>query len=137
MPRQPRFVIPGQPQHVIQRGNSREDIFRAEGDYHFYLEKLAEATKKHECDLHACVLMTNHVHLLVTPRQEHSIGKMMQSVGRYYVQYFNHNYHRTGTLCGDTSSEVQATWKESERQTGSVSATVSGAYSSDGVGSDT
>jgi len=98
MPRQPRFVIPGQPQHVIQRGNNREDIFRAEGDYHYYLEKLAESAKKHRCDLHAYVLMTNHVHLLVTPRDEHGIGKMMQSVGRYYVQYFNHSYHRTGTL---------------------------------------
>jgi len=44
------------------------------------------------------VLMTNHVHLLVTPQQQHNIGKMMQTVGRYYVQYFNYCYHRTGTL---------------------------------------
>lgn len=98
MPRLPRFVIPGQPQHVIQRGNNRQDIFRAEADYHFYLEKLAEAAEKHQCDLHAYVLMTNHVHLLVTPQQDNSIAKMMQSVGRYYVQYFNHSYRRTGTL---------------------------------------
>jgi len=83
---------------VIQRGNNRDDIFRVEGDYYFYLEKLAEAAEKHECDIHAYVLMTNHVHLLITPHKEHSIGKMMQSIGRYYVQYFNHSYHRTGTL---------------------------------------
>jgi len=43
-------------------------------------------------------LMTNHVHLLVTPQQEQSIGKTMQMLGRYYVQYFNHAYERTGTL---------------------------------------
>jgi putative transposase len=98
MARLPRFVIPGQPQHVIQRGNNRQDIFRAEDDYHFYLEKLNAAAKKHQCDVHAYVLMTNHVHLLVTPYIENSIGKMMQALGRYYVQYFNHNYKRTGTL---------------------------------------
>lgn len=98
MARLPRFVIPGQPQHVIQRGNNRQAIFRADDDYRFYLEKLTEAANKHQCDIHAYVLMTNHVHLLVTPHSENGIGKMMQMVGRYYVQYFNHRYKRTGTL---------------------------------------
>ena len=98
MARLPRFVITGQPQHVIQRGNNRQDIFRADEDYRFYLEKLSDATKKHRCDIHAYVLMTNHVHLLVTPHTEDGIGKMMQMLGRYYVQYFNHCYKRTGTL---------------------------------------
>jgi putative transposase len=98
MARQPRFVLPGQPQHVIQRGNNRDIIFVADEDYQFYLEKLAEACKRFECDLHAYVLMTNHVHLLMTPHKEDSISKVMQSVGRYYVQYFNYQYKRTGTL---------------------------------------
>ena len=98
MARLPRFVILGQPQHIIQRGNNRQDIFCAEEDYHFYHEKLIESAKKHQCDIHAYVLMTNHVHLLVTPHTENGIGKMMQMLGRYYVQYFNHRYHRTGTL---------------------------------------
>jgi putative transposase len=98
MARLPRFVLPGQPQHVIQRGNNRQAIFCAESDYHFYLEKLYEAAQKHRCDIHAYVLMTNHVHLLVTPDSEEGIGKMMQMIGRYYVQYFNYCYKRTGTL---------------------------------------
>ncbi len=98
MPRLARFVITGQPQHVIQRGNNRQDIFRVEGDYHFYLEKLKEAAEKHRCDIHAYVLMTNHVHLVVTPHRDNSIGKMMQMLGRYYVQYFNYLNERTGTL---------------------------------------
>jgi putative transposase len=98
MPRLPRFVIPGQPQHIIQRGNNRQDIFREEADYLFYLEKLTDAANTHQCDIHAYVLMTNHVHLLVTPYTENGIGKMMQALGRYYVQYFNYRYKRTGTL---------------------------------------
>lgn len=98
MPRQPRFILPGQPQHIIQRGNNRSEIFRRHADYQFYLDKLQQAIIKHQCDIHAYVLMTNHVHLLVTPRCENSISKMMQMLGRYYVQYFNSNYQRTGTL---------------------------------------
>ena len=98
MARLPRFVIPGQPQHVIVRGNNREPIFYADEDYRFYLEKLQEACRKHECDVHAYVLMTNHVHLLLTPQREGSISKVIQMLGRYYVQYFNFTYERTGTL---------------------------------------
>ena len=98
MARLPRYVIPGQPQHVIQRGNNRMDVFRSDEDHRFYLEKLKEASAKHECQIHAYVLMTNHVHLLVTPETEHGIGKTMQMLGRYYVQYFNYSYQRTGTL---------------------------------------
>lgn len=98
MARLPRFELLGQPQHIIQRGNNRQSIFKANADYVYYLEKMSEAAKKHNCDIHAYVLMTNHVHLLVTPRKEGGIGKMMQMVGRYYVQYFNKRYKRTGTL---------------------------------------
>ena len=63
MARLPRFVILGQPQHVIQRGNNRDVIFVADEDYHYYLKKLEDACKKYDCDIHAYVLMTNHVHL--------------------------------------------------------------------------
>jgi putative transposase len=83
---------------VIVRGNNRTEIFCAEADYRFYLEKLEIACDKHACKLHAYVLMTNHVHLLITPQEEQSIGKAMQMLGRYYVQYYNYVYQRTGTL---------------------------------------
>ena len=98
MARLPRFVIPGQPQHVIVRGNNRTNIFCADADYLFYLEKLQLACEKHDCQIHAYVLMTNHVHLLVTPQEELNVSKAMQMPGRYYVQYYNHTYRRTGTL---------------------------------------
>jgi len=98
MARLPRFVISGQAQHVIQRGNNRDVIFVADEDYQYYLKKLGDACKKYECELHAYVLMTNHVHLLITPNTAHGISKVMQTIGRYYVQYFNYQYQRTGTL---------------------------------------
>ncbi|MGZ8186402.1 MAG: transposase [Methylobacter sp.] len=98
MARLPRFVIPEQPQHVILRGNNRAEIFCTDGDYSFYLEKLKLACDKHGCSVHAYVLMTNHVHLLMTPHREQSLGKTIQRLGRYYVQYYNYCYRRTGTL---------------------------------------
>lgn len=98
MARLPRLYLPDQPFHVIQRGNNREPIFAADADYHFYLRCLQEAAETHSLTIHAYVLMTNHVHLLVTPRTEVSLAKTLQSLGRRYVQYFNFTYQRTGTL---------------------------------------
>ena len=98
MARLPRFVVPGQAQHVIVRGNNRSAIFCADKDYRFYLEKLQLACKLHGCGIHAYVLMTNHVHLLITPYAEQSLSKTIQTLGRHYVQYFNYHYRRTGTL---------------------------------------
>lgn len=98
MARLPRYFVEGQPQHLIQRGNNREPIFAGDDDYSFYLECLQEAAERHGCAFHAFVLMTNHVHLLVTPETEQSLPKTLQSVGRRYVQSFNTTYDRTGTL---------------------------------------
>lgn len=98
MARLARYVVPGIPQHVIQRGNNRQAIFAADGDYVAYLDWLQQGAQANGLHLHAYVLMTNHVHLLVTPMAEDSIGRTLQSLGRRYVQYFNFSYGRTGTL---------------------------------------
>jgi len=96
--RQPRFVLPGYPQHVIQRGNNHHVIFADDADRNFYRELLGDACARFGCRVHAWVFMTNHVHLLMTPDDQGGIGKAMQSLGRRYVQYFNTRYRRTGTL---------------------------------------
>ena len=98
MARQPRLYMEGCAQHIIQRGNNREPCFFGESDYKFYLDKLKGASEKYAVDIHAFVLMTNHVHLLVTPKNAQAAGRMMQAVGRSYVGYINHTYQRTGTL---------------------------------------
>jgi putative transposase len=98
MARLPRFILPGYPQHVIQRGNNRQPILRDEEDYWFLWGKLRDAAAKFQCDVHAYVLMPNHFHLILTPWQDEGIGKLMQYTGRYYVQHVNGRYGRTGTL---------------------------------------
>jgi putative transposase len=83
---------------VIQRGNNRQPIFFTEKDYEMFLDCLREAKRKCRARLYAYVLMTNHVHLLVEPKQEGDLGRFMQSVGRRYVRYMNDAHERTGTL---------------------------------------
>jgi putative transposase len=92
------MYIPGLPCHVIQRGNNRDATFFCAADYRLYLECLGEACARYGAELHAYVLMTNHTHLLMTPRTEAAISRVMQSLGRRYVQYINLSYQRTGTL---------------------------------------
>jgi putative transposase len=98
MARKSRTVIPGIPLHMIQRGNNRQACFFADQDYQFYLDCLAKAATRYRCAVHAYVLMTNHVHLLLTPSSDEGPSRLMQAVGRRYVQYVNYTYRRSGTL---------------------------------------
>jgi len=98
MPRKPRFFLPNIPVHAIQRGNNRQAIFFDDADYKIYLDWLKVAADKYDCKIHAYVLMTNHVHLLVTPLHQDGLGRFFQYIGRFYVTYVNNTYDRTGTL---------------------------------------
>lgn len=98
MPRRPRLHLSGFPLHVIQRGNNRAPCFFADDDCAAYLDWMRRAAEKLDCAIHAYALMTNHVHLLLTPAQPADVSTLMQSLGRRYVQYVNHSYRRTGTL---------------------------------------
>ncbi|MOA43626.1 Transposase IS200 like protein [compost metagenome] len=98
--------MPGVPLHLIQRGNNRSVCFYSDADYLFYLQCLAEQADKHNCAVHALCLMTNHVHLLLTPARLGSVGLLMKGLGQRYVQYINRSYQRTGTLWKGASVSV-------------------------------
>ena len=98
MARLGRYFLPDQPLPVIQRGNNRAPIFFGDDDYERYRTWLGEAAAAYGCAIHAYVLMTNHVHLLVTPREDESLPRTMQSLGRRYVRHVNTRYRRSGTL---------------------------------------
>jgi len=98
MPRRPRLYIPGIPAHIVQRGNNREPCFFCDFDYQHYLETLGQGLNRYAVRCHAYVLMTNHVHLLLTPSTENGISQLMAYLGKKYVTYINKTYRRTGTL---------------------------------------
>jgi len=110
MPRRPRILLPDYPLHIVQRGINREPCFYAEEDYQCYLHWLEEAAHDCGCAIHAYVLMTNHVHLLLTPAKPGAPSRLMQSLGRRHVQYINRYYRRSGSLWEGRykSSVVQA-----------------------------
>jgi putative transposase len=98
MARQPRLISPDLPVHIVQRGNDRMECFREDNDFLFYRTQLSRLCKKFECALHAYCLMTNHVHLLLTPASANACAGQMKELSQTYAHYFNRKYARTGTL---------------------------------------
>lgn len=98
MPRICRLCVSGLPLHVVQRGNNKQSCFYGISDKLAYLTALKNSAERYDVDVHAYVLMTNHVHLLITPHDQSSSSRMMQYLGRKYVQQFNKKHKRTGTL---------------------------------------
>ena len=84
--------------HIVQRGHSRQAVFFEDADYSAYREWLREGAERYCCEIHAYVFMTNHIHLLATPRDNLGISRMMQYVGRRYVPYINHVYGTSGSI---------------------------------------
>jgi putative transposase len=98
MPRRARLAVAGIPWHIIQRGHNRSTCFFADDDRHIYLELLQQQAERFGCAIHAYCLMTNHVHLLLTPEHAYSPSLMMKHLSQRYVQHINRAYKRSGTL---------------------------------------
>lgn len=86
------------PRHLWIRCNNRLPCFLEDQDRHVYLTYLGESLESSNTDLHAFVLMTNHVHLLATGQEADSVSRFMQQLNRRYSRYFNKAHDRTGTL---------------------------------------
>ncbi len=98
MARLHRLIIPGIAVHVVQRRVDRSACFHEDSDRLVYLSNLRDVLERTECALHAYCLMTNHVHLLLTPPAPAACSALMRDLGRIYVRYFNDRYGRSGTL---------------------------------------
>jgi len=98
MPRRARLSIAGIPWHIVQRGNNHAPCFFDTQDYFTYLQYLTQYSGELDCAIHAYVLMTNHVHLLLTPATVEGPARLMKHVGQRYVQHINKRHARSGTL---------------------------------------
>ncbi len=98
MPRRARLVLPHAPMHIVQRGNNKQSCFFAVDDRRRYLDLLKTHSARTGCSVHAYVLMTNHIHLLISGKTALAIGAVMKAVNERYVQYVNRTYERSGTL---------------------------------------
>ena len=98
MPRQRRLLFPGYPLHIVHRGVNRGACFRDDSDREFYLGLLQEHLPDSGGELHAYVLMTNHVHLLFTPNDDQAAARLMKAVAQRYSQRCNRRWPRSGPL---------------------------------------
>src|SRR5437016_4914811 len=97
MARPPRIICPGAWYHITARGNERRDIFRDDRDRIHFLENVAEMTWRFDARLHAYVLMGNHYHLLLEPRQL-NLSQAVQWLNVSYSVWFNRRHGRSGHL---------------------------------------
>jgi REP element-mobilizing transposase RayT len=97
MARKPRIEFEGALYHVITRGNQRQPIFKAIGDYQRYLAILEDYKSKYDFLLYAYVLMKNHVHLLMETKQV-PLSKILQGINQRYTMYFNRRYGTVGHI---------------------------------------
>lgn len=98
MARLPRLVVPNQLHHVIAQGHNDQPVVRDDADYHAFLNWLREAAQQSRVAIHAYVVLPSRLQLLATPADAQGLSRMMQSLGRLYVPYFNARYGRTGSL---------------------------------------
>ena len=100
MPRPPRIFVPELPAHVWHRGNNGEPTFSCENDFLAFRACLAEACRRFGVAVHAYVLMTNHVHLVLSSAFPKAISMAMQSLDVRYARYQRAVHERTGTVWG-------------------------------------
>jgi len=98
MPRIARIVVPGCAHHITQRGNNGQDVFFVVDDRRAYLGFLKRAAAAHGLVVHGYCLMTNHVHLIATPKEEDSLAKAIGRAHFAYTQYVNELHARSGHL---------------------------------------
>src|SRR5262245_55350295 len=98
MARLPLVQIIDLAHHIINRGNNRCDIFLDDRDHFFFLLALRDATVRHQLDVHSYALMTNHFHIVATPRTATALSEAMRVLGTRYVRRFNRRHARTGSL---------------------------------------
>jgi putative transposase len=89
MPRLPRTVFADLPHHVTQRGNRREDIFFTDEDREAYLSWLREYSDKHQVEILAYCLMTNHIHLVAVPASDDGLQRVLKPLHMRYAQRIN------------------------------------------------
>ncbi|OSZ62858.1 transposase [Hydrogenophaga sp. IBVHS2] len=98
MARQPRLTLPGEPHHVVLRGNDRQAIVRDDADREHLMQAIFQHARNQRVAVHAWVIVDNHFHLLATPDTEDGVPRLMQALGRSHVRHFNDRHRRTGTL---------------------------------------
>jgi putative transposase len=110
MPRIARIDVPGLPYHICTRAVDGMPCFSNEVDRIIFYNYFREALGRGILQLHAFVVMSNHVHILATPLEKGAMAHVMSSTCQRFAQHFNRAYDRKGPLLQDRfwSSPIEA-----------------------------
>lgn len=99
MPRFARNAIIDIPYHIIHRGNNKQRIFYSDDDFQYFTFLIFQAKKKYKCSIYSYVLMPNHVHFILEPKEQpQNLAKFVKFLAQKYAQYSNKKNKRTGTM---------------------------------------
>lgn len=92
-----KLTLPKLVSHITQRAAGKDPLFIEDSDYLFMLANLKDISKKRSLDVYAFCLMPNHIHLLVSPRED-ELHEPMRDLFSRYAMWFNKKYERKGHL---------------------------------------
>jgi len=99
IPRSKRLLLPCTPHHIVQRGHNRGAVFFSPEDFDAYLATLRMFKRTFDVAVHAYCLMTNHVHLVLTPGEDTlGVGRLMRRLAGRHTRRINRLQRRRGTL---------------------------------------
>lgn len=98
MPRQRRVFVPGAPHHVYLHGNNRRRLFSSEEDRCFWLQCIERALDATNLAMNQHTLMTDNVHLILTPTTEAAVPAFVKRACQRYAQQRNVRLRASGKL---------------------------------------
>jgi putative transposase len=96
MARLARIVVVNVPHHVTQRGNARQFLLASGAERVVYLDLVRQYFKLHPLSLLGYCLMSNHVHLVIVPREPDAIARALKQTHGRYASYWNAAHKSTG-----------------------------------------
>lgn len=98
MARLPRFVVAGLAHHVVHRVVAGSELTIDALDVEHLFTALQRSSVEQGVKVHAFAAVAQELHLLATPNESESLGKMMQALARFYVPDYNRRHARAGAL---------------------------------------
>lgn len=84
--------------HIFNRSHNRVAIFKNDEDYQFFINILAEYSKRFQLHIYHWIIMPNHYHLVIEINEPAKISSLMAGIGRCYVCYHHRKYRTVGHL---------------------------------------
>lgn len=104
--------------HIYNRGNNKENIFKEERNYSYFLN-LMDKYLTDVCEIYAYCLLPNHFHLILKTKSDIDskiISQKFSNLFNTYSKAINKAYNRSGSLFKDRFSRKRIDTEEYIKQ---------------------